>query len=126
TVVFAGDGRLSGHLRSPELQPLESRIRARLPLQPQPTPELVGILRVLIEQAGNPGLMTDELMQTLAAHSHGNFRILMNIANELLLEAHARGLDRLDEKLYIEVTHGDHGGHGQLATDGRTRARRRP
>jgi hypothetical protein len=71
--------------------------------------------------------MTDELMQTMAVHSHGNFRVLMNIANELLLEAHARNADRLDEKLYIEITQVDHGSvaNGQLASEGTARGRSR-
>jgi hypothetical protein len=106
TVVFAGDGRLAGQLRSPELQPLESRIRARLTLQPQTSEELCTALRTLIDHAGNSRLMTDELMRTLAAHSHGNYRSLMNLANELLLEAHARSADRLDENLYFEIDQG--------------------
>lgn len=103
TVVFAGDNRLPGQLRSPELLPLESRIRARLVLQAQTTDELVAALRTLTDQAGNPRLMTDQLMEVLAVHSHGNFRTLMNLANELLLEGHARNTDKLDEKLYFEV-----------------------
>jgi type II secretory pathway predicted ATPase ExeA len=103
TVIFAGDSRLPVQLRSPELLPLESRIRARLILQTKSNDELIAALRTLTEQAGNPRLMTEELMDVLALHSHGNFRSLMNLANELLLEGHARGTDRLDEKLYFEL-----------------------
>lgn len=103
TVVFAGDGRLPGQLRSPELLPLDSRIRPRLVLQPQSPEEMAAALRALTEQAGNPRLMTEELIEVLALHSHGNFRTLMNLANELLLEGHARNVDKLDEKLYFEI-----------------------
>jgi general secretion pathway protein A len=103
TLVFAGDSRLLGQLRAPELLPLESRIRARLVLQARSTDEMTSVLRALTDQAGNPRLMTDGLMDVLALHSHGNFRSLMNLAHELLLEGHARNLDQLDEKLYFEL-----------------------
>lgn len=103
TVVFAGDSRLPANLGTPALQPLESRLRVRLVLQALPTPSLVEALSAVCREAGNPNLVTPGLMQVLADHAHGNFRALMNIANELLLEAYEKTAERLDEKLYMEV-----------------------
>ena len=47
--------------------------------------------------------MTCELRVTLADHAAGNYRILMNLADELLAVAADRELPRLDEKLFLEV-----------------------
>ena len=47
--------------------------------------------------------MTTELRGTLADHAAGNFRVLMNLADELLAVAADRELARLDEKLFLEV-----------------------
>ena len=44
-----------------------------------------------------------ELKATLADHSAGNYRVLMNLADELLAAATERELPRLDEKLFLEV-----------------------
>jgi hypothetical protein len=53
--------------------------------------------------AGNPGLMTTELKVTVAEHAAGNYRVMMNIADELLVAAAERNLPQLDEKLYFDV-----------------------
>lgn len=102
-VVLAGDSRLVDLLRRPELVPLASRIRFRLPLEPIGSEELMEYSRHLLSQAGNAKLMTPELMQTLADHSHGNLRLLVNMANELLTAAARQGLTQLDEKLFLSV-----------------------
>lgn len=47
--------------------------------------------------------MTTELKATLADHAAGNYRVLMNMADELLAVALDRELSRLDEKLYLDV-----------------------
>ena len=47
--------------------------------------------------------MTSELRVTLADHAAGNYRVLMNLADELLAVAADRELARLDEKLFLEV-----------------------
>jgi general secretion pathway protein A len=57
----------------------------------------------LLAAAGNSSLMTTELRVTLADHAAGNFRVLMNLADELLAVAADRELARLDEKLFLEV-----------------------
>jgi general secretion pathway protein A len=102
-VVLAGDARLVDRLRSPELLPLGSRIRRRLVLDYASRDELLACLDHLLETAGNPSLMTTELKATLADHAAGNYRVLMNLADELLANALDRDLPRLDEKLYLET-----------------------
>lgn len=102
-VVLAGDGRLVERLRSPDLLPLGSRIRRRLVLDYASRDELLACLDHLLEAAGNPSLMTTELKATLADHAAGNYRVLMNLADELLMTAVDRDLPRLDEKLYLEA-----------------------
>lgn len=103
TVVLAGDGRLIDKLRQDDLLPLSSRIRARLTLDYLPPDELQKTLLHLITTAGNPTLMTRELIATLAEHSLGNLRVLTSLAAELLSHAAHRELPQLDEKLYFEV-----------------------
>jgi type II secretory pathway predicted ATPase ExeA len=102
-VVFAGDARLPERLRSAELMPLGSRIRRRLVLDYASRDELLACLDHQLEVAGNPSLMTTELKATLADHAAGNYRVLMNLADELLTVAADRELPRLDEKLYLDV-----------------------
>jgi type II secretory pathway predicted ATPase ExeA len=102
-VVFAGDARLPERFRSAELLPLGSRIRRRLNLDYASREELLACLDHLLSAAGNPSLMTSELRVTLADHAAGNYRVLMNLADELLAVATDRELARLDEKLFLEV-----------------------
>jgi general secretion pathway protein A len=101
-VVFAGDARLVERFRSPDLLPLGSRIRRRLVLDYAQRDELLACLDHLLETAGNPSLMTTELKATLADHAAGNYRVLMNLADELLSIAADRDLPRLDEKLFLD------------------------
>jgi len=102
-VVLAGDARLLDRLRAPDLLPLGSRIRRRLTLEYASRDELLACLDHLLEAAANPTLMTTELKATLADHAAGNYRVLMNLCDELLAVAADRELRRLDEKLYLEV-----------------------
>jgi type II secretory pathway predicted ATPase ExeA len=102
-VVFAGDARLPERLRTPDLLPLGSRIRRRLVLDYASRDELLACLDHLLESAGNPSLMTSELKATLAEHAAGNYRVLMNLSDELLTLAAERELPRLDDKLYLEA-----------------------
>jgi len=102
-VVLAGDGRLAERLRAPELLPLGSRIRRRLHLEPASRDQLCACLDYVLDASGNPALMTTELKATIAEHAAGNYRVMMNIADELLAAAAERQLSRLDEKLYFDV-----------------------
>ena len=47
--------------------------------------------------------MTSELKATLAEHAAGNYRIMMNIGDELLAAAAEREQPQLDEKLFLEI-----------------------
>jgi type II secretory pathway predicted ATPase ExeA len=103
TVVLAGDLRLTDKFRAQELLPLGSRIRVRLALTPATPQELLDCLNHVLAQAGNPHLMTPDLMNTLAEHAAGNYRILMTMAGELLDAAVQCDANQMDEKLYLEV-----------------------
>jgi len=101
--ILCGDGRLPDRFRTPELLPLGSRIRARLHLTPLTPEQLHDYLNFALEQAGYQQLMTPELIQTLAAHSLNNLRVLNHTAAEMLDAATERNLPRLDESLYFEL-----------------------
>jgi type II secretory pathway predicted ATPase ExeA len=103
TVVLAGDARLPEKFRAPDLLPIGSRIRVRLTTEYAKADELRACLSHLLEQAGNPALMTSELVATLCEHAAGNHRILMTMAADLLAAAAQRELRQLDEKLYFDV-----------------------
>jgi type II secretory pathway predicted ATPase ExeA len=102
-VIFAGDSRLPDRFRKEQLLPLGSRIRRRLTLDYASRDELLACLDHLLNVAGNPALMTTELKTTLAEHAAGNYRVLMNLGDELLSAALERDLPQLDEKLFFEV-----------------------
>lgn len=102
-IVFAGDARLPERLRSEELLPLGSRIRRRLKFEAASREELLACLDHLLDCAGAPQLMTSELKATLAEHAAGNYRVMMNLADELLTVAAERELPRIDDKLYLEI-----------------------
>jgi general secretion pathway protein A len=103
TVVLSGDGRLLELLRREELVPLGTRIRSRLVTEPAAREELLELLRHALAKAGNATLMTAELMETLADHSAGNYRLLMTMGAELLAYGMAHDVAVLDEKCYLEV-----------------------
>jgi type II secretory pathway predicted ATPase ExeA len=103
TVVLAGDQRLPELLTTDELVPLGSRIRVRLLLGAASPEELRELLEHAMKSAGNPKLMTPELVRTLVEHSAGNYRVMMNMAADLLVEAAANDAHELDEKLYFET-----------------------
>jgi type II secretory pathway predicted ATPase ExeA len=102
-IVLAGDARLPERLRSPELLPLGSRIRRRLVLEYAGRDELLACLDHRLTAAGNASLLTAELKATLADHAAGNYRVLLNLADELLTVAADRNLPQLDEKLFFDV-----------------------
>jgi len=103
TVVLCGDSRLTNRFRCADLLPIASRIRVRLNLDYLPPSDLLDWLRHVLDQAGNPNLMTPEVMTTLAEHSAGNIRVLANTGNELLAAAARRDLPQIDQKLYFEL-----------------------
>lgn len=105
SVVLAGDQRLTELLRRDDLLPLGSRIRARLALEHASREELLACLEHLTRAAGNPGLFAPELAHALADHAMGNYRVLTNMAAELLAHGARHELTTLDEKLFFEVFH---------------------
>ena len=103
SVVLAGDNRLLAKLRGLELLPIASRIRQRLILTRAEPAELARLLDHLLEEAGNPALMTAGLKHTLVAHAAGNPRTLVIMADALLAAAAEQNREILDEKLFIET-----------------------
>ena len=103
SVVLAGDNRLLAKLRSPHLQPIASRIRQRLLITRAEPDDLARLLDHLLDRAGNPGLMTAGLKDTLVAHASGNPRALAIMADGLLAAAAEQDREILDEKLFIET-----------------------
>jgi len=103
TVVLAGDERLVNKLRSDDLLPMASRIRCRLPCEPATPHQLRDCLHHQLKQAGNTRLLSDTVIAALCEHAAGNYRSLMNMANDLLAAALQRELDQIDEKLFFDV-----------------------
>ncbi len=107
TVLLAGDARLAAKFEHPDLLPLASRIRSRLRTEALPPHQLLACLTHLLQEAGQPKLMSPTLLQTLCEHAGGNLRLLTNLANELLSAAVHQERASLDEKLYFEVFNPD-------------------
>ena len=95
--------RLAAKLDSPELAPLASRIRCRLRTEALSPQQLLAALTHVLKGAGNPKLMSPQLLQTLCEHAAGNLRLLMNMANDLLVAASQQERELIDEKLFFEV-----------------------
>lgn len=120
-VILIGDERLPERLRREELVPLGSRLRTRLQLAPHTPAELAECLTYRLRAAGNAGLMTPALIQTLSEHALGNPRVLLNTAGDLLHAAAQRDLAQLDDKLYLEVCAQAEGAAPRRAAGGRRR-----
>jgi type II secretory pathway predicted ATPase ExeA len=101
-VILAGDQRFTHKLRHDDLIPLGSRIRVRFHMEYATPEQLMQSLEHLLACAGNPRLMSQELMQTLCDHAMGNYRALCTMAGELLATAAQQEKTQLDEKLYLE------------------------
>lgn len=102
SVILSGDQRLNNLLRRDELLPLGSRIRLRFNTEYATVEQLFNCLQHLVTSAGNPGLMSNELMQTVCEHAMGNYRVLCVMSGELLATAAQQERAQLDEKLYFE------------------------
>jgi type II secretory pathway predicted ATPase ExeA len=103
TIILAGDQRLAARFEEPDLLPIASRIRSRLRLEALPPKQLQECFHHLLKAAGNPKLFSSSLIQTLCEHAAGNLRLLMNLANDLLVAACHQEREVIDEKLYFEV-----------------------
>ena len=103
SVVLAGDNRLLDRLAQPDLRPLASRIRQRLVMVPAEPEDLLRLLDHLLQEAGNPALMTPGLKDALCAHASGNSRTLTVMADTLLAIGAEQDREVLDEKLFLET-----------------------
>jgi len=103
SVILAGDQRLTELLRRDDLLPLGSRIRLRLNLEHASRDELLECLAHLQRTAGNPSLLHPKLAEAIADHALGNYRVLTNMAAELLVHAAHKEITELDEKLFFDV-----------------------
>jgi type II secretory pathway predicted ATPase ExeA len=104
TIILAGDMRLAERLKSQTLKPIDSRLRYKLVLTPIENGELTAFLQNCLRLAGAPSLMTPELMNTLVDRSLGNFRTLMTLCNDCLVEAVRTEAQKIDEKLFFDLT----------------------
>jgi type II secretory pathway predicted ATPase ExeA len=102
-VILAGDSRLTDRLHHTDLLPIASRIRTRLRMEPATPQQLRECLAHLLAKAGNPNLMNAPVQNALCEHAAGNYRLLVNMANELLALALSRELPQIDEKLFFEA-----------------------
>jgi len=102
-VILAGDSRLTDRLHHTDLLPIASRIRTRLRMEPNTPQQLRECLVYLLAKAGNPNLMTASVQNALCEHAAGNYRLLMNMANELLALAVSREIPQIDDKLFFEA-----------------------
>jgi len=102
TVVLCGDKRLVEKLQDPDLLPIDSRIRTRLILENYSSGDLLDLLKESLERAGNPSLMTNGLMDTMAEHSCGNPRAMMIACGDLLMEAARLDMKQMNEDLFIK------------------------
>jgi type II secretory pathway predicted ATPase ExeA len=103
SVILAGDSRLTERLHHADLLPVASRIRTRLRTQSASPGQLHEYLAHLLDKAGNPRLINEEVQTALCEHAAGNLRLLMNMANDLLNAAVRREVDQIDEKLFFDV-----------------------
>ena len=102
-VVFAGDTRFLDKLDTKELAPLRSRVRRRLLLEHASHDTLKDCLEHLLEAAGNVAFMSESLKHALVDHAAGNYRVLMQMGDELLLLALDQRLTSLDEHHYTQA-----------------------
>ncbi len=103
TVVLSGDQRLPERFTSPELAPLGSRVKIRFRAEIAAKDELRAALEQRLDAAGNATLMTEGLINAIADHSMGNYRVLMQTSEELLAFGATREAKQLDEKLFLEL-----------------------
>ena len=100
---LVGDSRLSDRFRHPDMIPLGTRIRRRLAIDFATHEELHACLNHVLDAAGNTALLSEQLQAALVDHAAGNYRVMMNTADELLVAAFERQSPLLDEKLFFDV-----------------------
>lgn len=103
SIVLCGDDRLTHKLQGEDLLPVASRIRCRLRFETIEPKELRECLLNHMQKAGNPRLIAEPVVAALCEHALGNYRVLMNMANDLLAAALHQEADTIDEKLFFKV-----------------------
>ena len=103
TIVLTGDSRLTNSFKEEDLIPLGTRMRTRLVMEPWIKPQLIELLKEGIKLAGNPNLISNGLIETLAEHAVGSPRVLMNLAGECLAIGMLKEATQLDEGLFFEL-----------------------
>ena len=103
TTILSGDQRLPERFSTPDLAPLGSRIKTRYRAEVATKEELCAALDQRLNTCGNPTLMTSGLIHTVADHSTGNYRVLMQTCEEILAYAVEQEAKQLDEKLFLEL-----------------------
>ena len=101
--VLSGDNRLIVKLHQTDLLPIASRIRSRLRHEHASPEQLTETLEHLLREAGNPTVMSKSVQRALAEHAVGNYRVLSNMANDLLVAGARNDISQIDDKLFFEV-----------------------
>ena len=89
--------------QGPRISAMASRIRCRLRCGSVEAQTLKEGLVNHLQKAGNPRLIAKPVINALCEHAAGNYRTLMNMANDLLAAALQREAEQIDEKLFFEV-----------------------
>ena len=103
TVVIAGDERLTARLNTPDMLPIQSRIRTHLQLGYAEPEHLYTVLDKTLERAGRADLISDDVKRALSTHAHGNLRAMMTMADHLLSHVVQHDLARVDEQVFFDV-----------------------
>ena len=103
TVILAGDERLSARLKTPDMLPIQSRIRTHLQLGYADSEHLYAVLDRTLEHAGRADLITDDVKRALSTHANGNLRAMMTMADHLLSHVVQHELSRIDEQVFFDV-----------------------
>jgi type II secretory pathway predicted ATPase ExeA len=103
TVVLAGDTRLTNAFKQENLISLGTRMRTRLTLEPWTKAQLQELLQECTKRAGNPGLLSQGLVETLAEHAAGTPRVMMNLASDCLAMGLMKETAHLDEGIFFDL-----------------------
>ena len=113
TVVLAGDTRLTNAFKHADLISLGTRMRTRLVMEPWTKAQLLELLHEAVKRAGNPNLLAPALAETLAEHSAGTPRVLMNLASECLAMGLLKEAALLDEGIFFDLYPAPHATSGR-------------
>lgn len=103
TVIIAGDERLTARLNTPDMLPIQSRIRTHLQLGYAEPEHLYAVLDKTLDRSGRADLISDDVKRALSTHAHGNLRAMMTMADHLLSHVIQHELACVDEQVYFDV-----------------------